>query len=145
MKKIAILAWSDLQPLNPTYALVADGRIEGEDLICGLHDWDYRYKTGVNAYNPEERLYAFKAWVEDGQVWVDENEIGAWLADNPQSYNRDQYKGLYKDLHGGSEEPHFVKRICHAYSVEWSCLHFRLVALANQPFNLFVLNEFECV
>ena len=29
-------------------ALLADGRIEGEDLICGVHGWDYRYKTGIS-------------------------------------------------------------------------------------------------
>ena len=28
-------------------ALLADGRIQGEDLICGVHGWDYRYKTGI--------------------------------------------------------------------------------------------------
>lgn len=137
MKKIAILSWSELQPLTPSYALaagvdlvvirwqeeervsvlygrcahrgalMADGRIEGEDLICGLHDWDYRYKTGISAYNPAERLHPFQAWVEAGQVWVDEDEIKAWAVDNPQPYEREQYQGLYKDLHGGNEEPHY--------------------------------------
>ncbi|MEW8049841.1 MAG: glutamate synthase-related protein [Candidatus Thiodiazotropha sp.] len=137
MKKTAILSWSDLQPLTPTYALaagvdlvvirwreeervsvlygrcahrgalMADGRIEGEDLICGLHDWDYRYKTGISAYNPTERLHPFQAWVEEGRVWVDEDEIRAWAEDNPQPYEREKYQGLYKDMHGGSEEPHY--------------------------------------
>ncbi|MCH8066119.1 MAG: Rieske 2Fe-2S domain-containing protein, partial [Chloroflexi bacterium] len=32
-------------------ALLSDGRVEGEDLICGVHGWDYRYKTGVSSYN----------------------------------------------------------------------------------------------
>ena len=29
-------------------ALLADGRIQGEDLLCGVHGWDYRYKTGIS-------------------------------------------------------------------------------------------------
>ena len=42
-------------------ALLSDGRIVGEDLICGVHSWDYRYKTGISAYNTTERLKRFKS------------------------------------------------------------------------------------
>ena len=28
-------------------ALLADGYIDGENLICGVHFWDYRYDTGI--------------------------------------------------------------------------------------------------
>ena len=87
-------------------ALLADGHIEGEDLICGVHYWDYRYKTGVSAYNNEEALHRFSAWVEDGGVWVDEAEIAAWEKDNPQPFDRDEYLGTYADVHGAPEEPH---------------------------------------
>ena len=78
MKNANVADWADLEPLTPAYALVAnvdlvvirspgedeasvlygrclhrgallaDGRIEGEDLICGVHGWDYRYKTGIS-------------------------------------------------------------------------------------------------
>jgi len=80
--------------------------VNGDDLICGLHNWDYRYRTGISAYNSEERLARFTAWVEDGQVWVDADEIAAWERDNPQAYDRDAYLGLYDDVHGTPEEPH---------------------------------------
>jgi nitrite reductase/ring-hydroxylating ferredoxin subunit len=40
-------------------ALLADGRVEGPNLICGVHGWDYRLDTGVSAYNPAERIYTF--------------------------------------------------------------------------------------
>lgn len=136
MKKHVVAQWSDLKPLTPSYALVAnvdlvivrsadsdevsvlygrclhrgalmsDGRIEGDNLICGLHNWDYSYKTGVSSYNSEERLQRFNSWIEEGQVCVDEDEITAWAEDNPQPYDRDSYQGLYKDIHGGPEEPH---------------------------------------
>jgi nitrite reductase/ring-hydroxylating ferredoxin subunit len=137
MHKYAIAEWSDLEPLKPTYAVVggvdlvvirwpdeeqvsvlfgrcahrgalmSDGRIEGGNIVCGLHDWDYCYRSGVSSYNPKEKLHRFNAWVEAGQVWVDQDEIRAWAVDNPQPYDRDAYQGLYKDLHGGPEELHF--------------------------------------
>jgi glutamate synthase domain-containing protein 2 len=136
MHKIAIASWVELEPETPTYALVADvdlvvirwkdekrasvlygrcqhrgalmadGRIEGVNLVCGLHDWDYDYKSGVSSYNPAERLQRFNAWVEHGQVWVDEDVISAWAVDHPQPYNRKAYQGLYQDIHGAAEEPH---------------------------------------
>jgi glutamate synthase domain-containing protein 2/nitrite reductase/ring-hydroxylating ferredoxin subunit len=134
MNKTRIAEWTDLSPLTPTYALVsnvdlvvvrwedgekvsvlygrcqhrgalmADGTVRGEDLVCGVHDWDYRYKTGVSGYNNAEKLHRFEAWIEDGGVWVDADEIAAWEKVNPQPYDRDAYQGLYADLHGGPEE-----------------------------------------
>lgn len=91
-------------------ALMSDGHIDGENLICGLHGWDYRIDTGVSEYNNAERLHKFSAWIEtvDGEehVVVDETEIVAWEKANPQPYKRDEYQGLYADLHGTPEEPH---------------------------------------
>jgi glutamate synthase domain-containing protein 2/nitrite reductase/ring-hydroxylating ferredoxin subunit len=136
MTKIAICDFDALEPLKPAYALVADvdlvvirwqdrdevsvlfgrclhrgallsdGCIRGGNLICGLHNWDYSYKTGVSSYNPSERLQRFTNWLEDGKVWVDEDEVRAWAVDNPQPYDRDAYQGLYQDVHGTPEEPH---------------------------------------
>jgi nitrite reductase/ring-hydroxylating ferredoxin subunit len=34
-------------------ALLSDGHVEGHDLICGVHGWDYRYDTGVSSYKNE--------------------------------------------------------------------------------------------
>jgi nitrite reductase/ring-hydroxylating ferredoxin subunit len=31
-------------------ALLADGHVDGHNLICGLHDWDYRIDAGVSEY-----------------------------------------------------------------------------------------------
>ena len=137
MHKIAVTCWADLEPVKPAYALVgdvdlvvvrwegeeqvsvlygrcahrgalmADGRIENGNIVCGLHDWDYCYKSGISSYNPAERLHRFNSWVEDGHVWVDEDEIRAWTEANPQPYDREVYQGLYKDHHGGPEEPHY--------------------------------------
>ena len=88
-------------------ALMADGFVRGDDIICGLHDWDYQYASGVSSYDPSERLHKFSAWIEDGSVWVDEDEIAVWETDNPQPYRRDAYQGVFQDHSKGSPaEPH---------------------------------------
>ena len=134
MQKQKIAEWTELEDRKPAYALVAnvdlvvirydhqvsvlygrclhrgallsDGEIVGEDLICGVHQWDYRYTTGVSAYENKEALAKFTAWIEDGGVWVDVDEIAAWEKNNPQIWDRDAYQGNYQDPHGAPEEPH---------------------------------------
>ena len=110
MKKIAIKQWDELHDRQPVYALVAnvdlvvvryddqvsvlygrclhcgallsDGSIQGESIICGVHAWDFRYDTGISEYDNDERLQKFTAWVDDDQVWVDEEEITEWEKDH---------------------------------------------------------------
>ncbi len=91
-------------------ALLADGKIEGSNLICGLHNWDYRYDTGVSEYQNSERLQKFSSTVVDDQVLVDEEEISAWAAEHPQPFRREAYQGSFQDPHGTPEEP-FVSQI----------------------------------
>ena len=87
-------------------ALMSDGFVRGDDLICGVHEWDYRVETGVSAYAHEEVLEKFTAWIDDDGVFVDEAEIAAWTVKNPQPFNRDAYLGQYADTHGDAAEPH---------------------------------------
>lgn len=88
-------------------ALLEDGYVDGDNLICGVHKWDFRIDTGVSEYDNSEALHKFSAWVDAGQVWVDEAEIAAWEQDNPQPYQRGTYLGRFADpSHGVSEETH---------------------------------------
>ncbi|MFK8019182.1 MAG: Rieske (2Fe-2S) protein [Pseudomonadales bacterium] len=87
-------------------ALMSDGYVDGNNLICGVHGWDYRFDTGVSEYNNSEVLNKFTAWVEDGQVCVDADEIAAWELKHPQSHDREAYQGLYQDHVGTEDEPH---------------------------------------
>ena len=134
MKKIAIKQWDELEDRKPAYALVADvdlvvvrydesvsvlygrcahrgalmsdGHVDGDNLMCGVHGWDYRLDTGVSEYNNRETLPRFSSWIEDGAVLIDEDELKAWAKQHPQPYNRDAYQGLYQDHHGIPIEPH---------------------------------------
>ena len=134
--KAKVATWSELSDREPAYALVADvdlvvirygdqvsvlygrclhrgalmadGHIEGDNLICGVHGWDYRYDTGVSEYNNAEALHKFGAWIDsdDDAVYVDEDEVRGFAGKHPQPYQRSQYLGLYQDHHGTPVEPH---------------------------------------
>ncbi len=111
---LVVVRWEDEEQVSVLYgrcqhrgALMSDGFVKGQDIICGVHNWDYNYKTGISGYNNEEKLHRFNSWIEEGTVWGDPAEIAAWEKENPQAYNRDDYQGLYADLHGGPEEPHY--------------------------------------
>ena len=65
-------------------ALMADGHIDGHNLICGVHGWDYRYDTGISEYNNSEALHKFTAILENGAVWIDEAEVDAYLQEHPE-------------------------------------------------------------
>jgi len=141
MNKIAIANWEEIEDRTPVHALVgdvdlvivrfdnevsvmygrcahrgalmSDGFVKGDNLICGVHFWDYRLDTGVSEYNHRETLPKFSSWIEDGNVLVDEDEIQAWSDAHPQPYQRDSYQGVYQDHTGTSDEPHvkFIRKL----------------------------------
>ncbi len=94
-------------------ALMSDGHLSGHNLICGVHNWDYRVDTGISEYNNKEKLHKFSHWIEDDRLWVDEDEIAAWAKANPQPFYRDSYQGNYQDTHPIPEEPHtgFIRHL----------------------------------
>ncbi len=96
-------------------ALMADGHLDGDNLICGLHGWDYVIQTGVSAYNNSEILAKFSSWIEDDQLLVDADEIALWEKSHPQPYDREAYQGDYQDVHGAPEEPHvnLIRRLAN--------------------------------
>jgi len=86
-------------------ALLADGRVEGDNLVCGLHGWDYRVDTGVSAYNDAEALTKFTSWVDGDELFVDRTEVISFLLHHPQPFDPDVYQGYYHDPHQAPEEP----------------------------------------
>lgn len=94
-------------------ALMADGRVEGDNLICGVHNWDYRVDTGVSEYNNSEALHKFTAHLKGGFVCVDKEEVISFEKEHPQPFNRDQYLGQYMDTHPEATEPYtsYIKEL----------------------------------
>ncbi|PIW69093.1 MAG: glutamate synthase, partial [Ignavibacteriales bacterium CG12_big_fil_rev_8_21_14_0_65_30_8] len=76
-------------------ALLSDGYVEGNNLICGLHFWDYRYDTGISEYNPNEILHKFNSVVENEYVYIDEDEVKEFEIKLPSRFNSDEYLGEY--------------------------------------------------
>ncbi|MCH9693562.1 MAG: Rieske 2Fe-2S domain-containing protein [Gammaproteobacteria bacterium] len=143
MNKLAIASWDDLKDREPAYALVADvdlvivryddsvsvlygrcahrgalmsdGHVDGDNLICGVHGWDYRMDTGISEYNHSETLPKFNAWLENGSVLVDRDEIEAFALQHPQPYVRDSYQGNFQDHTGTADEPHvkFIRKLAN--------------------------------
>ncbi len=87
-------------------ALLADGHIDGVNLICGVHSWDYRYDTGVSEYQNKEVLYKFKAAVKDEELFVDMLEILEYETEFPPVFDESQYLGKYADTHPENTEPY---------------------------------------
>jgi glutamate synthase domain-containing protein 2 len=94
---------------------MSDGYVDGDNLMCGVHGWDYRLETGISEYNNSETLPKFKAWVEEGKVFVDQDDINAWSTSHPQPYDRDAYQGAFQDPTGTADEPHvkFIRKLAN--------------------------------
>ncbi len=69
--------------------LLGDGYVEGRNLICGVHGWDYRFDTGVSEYDNSEKLETFTAWIDEDEdtVYVDAAEVSSWAESHPQPYD----------------------------------------------------------
>jgi len=92
-------------------ALLADGRVEGANLICGVHGWDYRLDTGISAYNPAERIYKFSCHVVDGEVLLDKDELVDYRSMRPERRVASTYDRLFDDPHQDTPEEPFVAEI----------------------------------
>ena len=95
-------------------AMLSDGHVDDRDnLICGLHGWDYRIDTGVSEYNNEEFLHKFKSAVKEDAVYVDRADVIAFEEIQPQRFDRNSYLGAYADTHPESTEPYtlYIKEL----------------------------------
>ncbi len=94
-------------------ALLSDGYVEGDNLICGLHKWDYRVDTGISEYNNEEKLHKFNAAIKDGEIYIDKAQVIAFEEFHPQPFDRNEYLGAYADTHPENTEPYtgYIKNL----------------------------------
>ena len=96
-------------------ALMADGHVEGDNLICGVHGWDYRIDSGVSEYANNEALHKFEATIDRDAdaVFVRSADIRAFERAHPQPFRRGEYLGLYQDTHPAPEEAenHYIQQL----------------------------------
>lgn len=147
---IALVQFADLQYRQPTHALVentdlvitrfddkvsvlygrclhrgallSDGHIDERDnIICGVHQWDYRIDTGVSEYNNHEVLNKFKSAIHEGTVYVDKADVIAFEELHPQPFKRDEYLEAYADTHAEATEPYtgYIKELAQNGLKNW--------------------------
>jgi glutamate synthase domain-containing protein 2 len=135
-------------------ALMSDGYVDGHNLICGVHGWDYRIDTGVSEYNDKEVLHKFQEYIQGDSLLIDEDEIIAFETKHPQPFNRDEYLGAYADTHPEETEPYtgYIKELSknglknighHGFSAsmgvdrnslpKWNDIQFLPAQLASRP------------
>ncbi|MDJ0645894.1 MAG: glutamate synthase-related protein [Flavobacteriaceae bacterium] len=135
-------------------ALLADGHIDGKNLICGVHGWDYRYDTGISEYNNDEQLHKFQEYIEGDSLLIDTSEVEAFEIEHPQPFNRDEYLGTYADTHPEDTEPYtgYIKELAknglknlghHGFSAsmgvdrnslpKWTDIQFLPAQLSSRP------------
>ncbi len=135
-------------------ALLADGHIEGKNLICGVHGWDYRYDTGISEYNNDEQLHMFRAYAEGDKLYIEEEEIDQFEIEHPQPFDREAYLGTYADTHPEDTEPYtgYIRELArnglknvghHGFSAsmgvdrstlpKWEDIQFLPAQLASRP------------
>ncbi|MGB3894324.1 MAG: glutamate synthase-related protein [Mycolicibacter sinensis] len=91
-------------------ALMADGHVDGDFLVCTVHGWRYAVDTGVSPVNPSVALTKFPAWVSDDSVYVDRSTLTEFAEANSQTYDDDGYQGAWIKPADTAEEP-FVTQI----------------------------------
>lgn len=76
-------------------APLAEGCLDGPDLVCKAHGWDFRIDSGVSAHVEGEKIQTFTAAIdrEADAVSVDEAEILAWEKANPQAFEHSEFLG----------------------------------------------------
>ena len=92
-------------------ALLADGKVAGDDIVCGVHGWDFRLDSGISAYEPSERIHRFAASVVDGDVVLDTAEVALFRSQRPGLVGGPVYDRLYADPHQDTPEEPFVGEI----------------------------------
>lgn len=90
---------------------LGDGWMDGPNVICPLHQWDYDVKTGVSRYNPKEFVNTFPVRISGDSVQIDADAVP------PKPRFKTEYLGLFTrrddafehemhDIHGMAKGRH---------------------------------------
>ena len=90
-------------------ALLGDGRVEGDLIVCGVHGWRFDSETGVSPVNPSVALTTFPAWVSDGVVYLDESSVTEFTRAHPVTHEDDGYQGRWITPADSADEPYVTQ------------------------------------
>ena len=68
---------------------LGDGWMNGPNVICPLHQWDYDVRTGISRYNSAEAVAVYPVRVDGDQVQIDADAVP------PKPRFQEEYLGLY--------------------------------------------------
>jgi len=68
---------------------LGDGYMDGPNVICPLHKWDYDVKTGVSRFNAGETVAVYPTRVTDDHVEIDADAVP------PKPHFESEYLGLW--------------------------------------------------
>ncbi len=68
---------------------LGDGWLNGANVICPLHGWDYDVRTGVSRWNANEVIATYPVRVDGEQVQIDADAVP------PKPRFKDEYLGLW--------------------------------------------------
>lgn len=99
---------------------LGDGHMDGPNVICPLHQWDYDVKTGVSRYDATEKVATYPTQIVDDRVEIDADAVP------PKPRFESEYLSLWTrrhdplehemhDIHGYSKGTHeFVEPMASA-------------------------------
>ena len=92
---------------------LGDGHMDGANVICPLHQWDYDVHTGVSRYNPGEKVAVYPARQVNGRVEIDSDAVP------PKPRFKSEYLGLWArrtdPLEGEMHDIHSYSRGSHEF------------------------------
>lgn len=68
---------------------LGDGWMDGPNVICPLHQWDYDVRTGISRWNSHEVVAVYPVQVDGDNVQIDADAVP------PKPRFQDEYLGLY--------------------------------------------------
>lgn len=65
---------------------LSDGSVDGENIVCALHGYDFDLHTGISRYDASERITIYPARVVDGRLEVDADAVPPLPAGHDEDY-----------------------------------------------------------
>ena len=90
---------------------LGDGTLNGCDVVCPLHGWDFDVRTGISRYNPADRVQTFPVRVKNGAVQIDTDVV-------PPLPTTEGYLQKWK-RHDDDDLEHSLKTIDHLARGIW--------------------------